>query len=515
MSRPKGFLVGVEIRYLLLFVLSVVANAHLFTSFAMINDEGVTVYGAQRWLQGQWPYSHFETRHTPGSYALTAAFFAIFGDSQMATRLLMLLLAGLQGLLVFHLSSGLKGSLRYAPWACWTAIGLLDFPVLGYHWMAILFYTALAAAARGWLLYPQQSWWPRLCGTLLALSGYFLQSEGLAAVLLVGLVWVCWRPAGILQVGLGAATTSAVLWLPFLPVWHRVLQDSVLDVHSYIRFNRHPYSFEDLYPLWQGAKASSWSGDAVGTGFAWTRLLVYTLKYGLYYPVLAAGLLLSWRRNDRDAQLIALATVALTLANLNRQTLEYLAFLQPLWFIVLFRVAGAFAPVLLSLLVVYWGGYLGLWWRDCRFAIPTPAGTYYTENPSQAAAYNKVGEWIRQHLQPGDRALCYPFQPALYALWKLRSPLPQSFLVPLSTPPATLQQAVDQARRQNNAWVIYLPMNPLDCNVPVLDYQQQERHWLLQLTRDLQLLEDFHGIQLYRRIPEAQGVNSNLRKASL
>lgn len=231
--------------------------------------------------------------------------------------------------------------------------------------------------------------------------------------------------------------------------------------------------------------------------------------------MLAAGLALSWRRNDRDAQLIAMATVALTLANLNRQTLEYLAFLQPLWFIVLFRVAGAFAPALLSLLFLYWGGTLGLWWRDCRFAIATPAGTYYTENPSLAAAYNQVGQWIRQHLKQGDQALCYPFQPALYALWKLRSPLPQSFLVPLSTPPASLQKATDEAHRQGNAWVIYLPMNPLDCNVNVLDYQQQERHWLLQLTRDFQLLEDFHGIQLYRRNPGAQGANSDLRKACL
>lgn len=68
-----------------------------------MEDEAVTVLGADRLLQGEWPYLDWDTRHTPGSYFLCAGWFLVVGTSMFSVRMLMVFVAALLGLLQYRL----------------------------------------------------------------------------------------------------------------------------------------------------------------------------------------------------------------------------------------------------------------------------------------------------------------------------------------------------------------------------------------------------------------------------
>ena len=86
---------------LLLLAINFLLTVPYWSTYFGMDDEAVTVLGATRLLRGEWPYYHWDTRHTPGSYLLSALYFGVFGSDRLATRSLMGLIAALSGLLVY------------------------------------------------------------------------------------------------------------------------------------------------------------------------------------------------------------------------------------------------------------------------------------------------------------------------------------------------------------------------------------------------------------------------------
>src|SRR5437867_5153992 len=61
-----------------------------FLRFTVFNaDEGITLQGAQRILNGQIPYRDFFAFYTPGSYYWDALLMRIFGSSFVVMRLML------------------------------------------------------------------------------------------------------------------------------------------------------------------------------------------------------------------------------------------------------------------------------------------------------------------------------------------------------------------------------------------------------------------------------------------
>lgn len=483
--------------YLILFLLFVALNLEWVSSFQMINDEAVTVHGAKRWLAGEWPYWDWTTRHAPGSYAITAAFMGLFGDSQWATRALMLLVASCQGLILFHLSRGLQGWLRFVPWTLWTILGLVDFPILGYHWISVLCFCLVVERCQAWVRRPR-ALSAASTGILASLCCFMLQSEGLAAITLVGLCWLRWRPKGLSAVLAGFAATSLLLWLPFLPVYQAVLQASVLEMRPHLLFNRHPYAWADLLPIWHGAKASS-PRDLLGFCYVWLKLLIYSFKYGLLYIILALALFKERRGKETDRTILVVGAACMVAVNLNRQTLEYASYLLPLWFVVVAQIFGRRTLVLVFLSSAFWLCQLGIWWRDCRFPVSTPKGLYWSYEEWHSKAYGKLGEWALQVVGPGNQALCLPFQPCLYTLWDLKNPGPETNLIPISRPREAFEEMARRLAARGVQWIVFTPMNPWDCNADPAQFVIVEKEMLDLLTVDYDLKDQTGGMKLFHR----------------
>jgi len=463
-----------------------------------MNDEAVTVLGARRWLNGEWPYRDWHTRFSPGSYALAAAFFLFTGVNQAGTRSLMLLLISLQGLVLFELSRGLPGKLRYLPWLLWSLIGIQEFPIFNYHWVSVLAFSLLTLAARYWLE-RGTSRSAAGVGGCLALCGWILQSEGLAGTLLVALA--AWR--GGRQKGVVVASTllcSVLLWCPFLLQGSQVWQNNGAEMSLLLRFNFNPYGPSHLLPPFLGAWQSSPGGDPLGWAHAWALALVYAFKYGGFYLILAIHL---WRQRGAPSaeQVLGWACLALALANANRQTLEYQSFLCPIWFVIAVSVLRRAVWPVLALVLLHWTLNLAVESRDRRFAITTPSGVYWTSEEWEAQAYNKLGQWIRGLVVPGQEAACLPYQCCLYTLWNLPNPLAEPVLIPLSYPLASFEQAHQRMLHRKTRWLIYTPLSPEGIastyRVPAAQFAEAQQAAHQVLVADFHLRESLGGMELW------------------
>lgn len=199
-------------------------------------DESTLVYDAHRVAVGQVPYRDFFGLWAPGGYyAFSGGPWGWWGCPETGCRYLQVVV-----ILLFTLL--LARSLhRWGRWA-WPIAALFPvalFPMcafMGNHWFAVMAYmTAVLLAAR-LRESPGLAWtWPAL-GAVAALAGWFLQTQGFLAVILVllTLLLVC-KPAGMLadktaRAAGGAVAATVVLLAPLLLMGagRDLLRDAVL-----------------------------------------------------------------------------------------------------------------------------------------------------------------------------------------------------------------------------------------------------------------------------------------------
>lgn len=489
-------------------LIHLVALMPFWHRWSFMNDEAYVVLGAQRWLRGELPYLDWETRHPWGTHAITAVWFCIFGQRQFGTRSLMCLVAILQGFAIFSWSRRLKGLLRWFPWACWVLIGMNDFPILSYHWIALLFFCLASLRARTWVLDPSPKT-AALFGVSVSLSVWCLQSEGLAACMLLVGIWLCWRPAYGQFALAGLFFSSLLLWLPFVGLAPLIFEQNFIDVAHHVGCNRFPYTLTQLLPTFEAARLSSPTGDPLGWTFIWTHLAAYTLKYGLFLPVLGLASLRAWRqRSDREFGVLVMALICTTASQWSRQTLHYQSYILPLWFAALgwevsyWRFPKFWAGSVFGLLLGHWILLASLWQRDVRFPIVTPAGTYWTEEIQEAHAHLILGTWASRYIGPGKQALCFEYLPSLYTLWDLRNPLAQPVMMPMFYTPEAQAKAAQQLKTGPPEWSIYVPVTAQgltsDYTIDPVAYTVEQKKLYQLLTEDYLVVKEAGGMQLLR-----------------
>lgn len=473
-----------------------------------LQDEAYVVLGARRMLEGELPYRDWFSYLSPGSYCVSVPWMALLGSGQLGTRSLMVLISALQGLVVWQLTAPLSRAWRALAWLLWATLGIMEIPILNYHWFSLLWYSLATLAARSWVGGSQRA--AVATGVLVALAGWTLQSEGLAGVLLLVVTWAVFRPPGLLRALLGLLIASLVLWGPFLPWLPQIWQQSVLSLADHLDWAHFPYSWSELTPTWEAARASSPVADPLGFSYAWLLFALRTLKYGAVPLLVLASLAQGWRTKNRDLQRLVLSLVVLGWANRNRQTLHYLGYLLPLAFPLLVHLLASLPKgrwlrdglAVLTLLFALLGGLL--WLRDCRVPIDTPSGRYWSTEPYQQKLYSILGRWATRCAQDPGGALCLMYQPSLYQLWYVRNPIGPMALVPYQTRPETVREVARQLDAQATPWILFVPLPPeaIAFEHPRVDAREFDRlqHEFYQiLTEHYQVVENADVLQLLHR----------------
>ena len=425
-------------RYLILFLLGWAATIPFWGCYHDMDDEAaVAVLGATRLLRGEIPYRDWTTRHTPGTYFVTALYFLFFGSGQLSTRSLMGLVSSCTGLMMFKCSERVaQGSVRYLPWLLWTCSGICEKPNLNHHWLGALSTVVTIYWAQRWALDGgrRDALW---LGCSAAVSSWFLQSNGLSSLLLVMLVGIRCRPPGLLRVGAAYLVTQVALWLPWLPWVRQVWTNHFSILAKHVQFNRQAYSWHHLGEYADSFRGIDLTHQTVHGLAAWTEFARLVLQYGGYYIVIVGALLVAERRRERSGLVLAYSCLAWALTTGYNQNPDYLSYAVPA-----FQLS---ALVLLSrpwrwrnVLVYAWSGMEVLSWVfrsgsiGLAFVYPvqTRAGTYWTVDPQESAAMNQMHTFVEEHCPPGTAVLAYPYFTREYTLEYLKDPIQQPILVP-------------------------------------------------------------------------------------
>lgn len=472
-----------------------------------VDDEAVLTLGAQRLLTGEWPYYDWATRHTPGSYLTSALFFWLFGTSVTATRALMGIVAALCGLLIFQIGRRtLPGRWAFLPWLLWCGGGLTQFPLLSYHWFGTLWTLLGIRAGVDWVQTGRKR---KTLGLAWALALWTLQSDGLAVGLVIGLLWLRFRPPGLGRVLACALGASLLLWLPFLPMAGEVWHENLLDLRKHLPYNRFPYnprSWLDSAGLLVQPGPSPRDRLAIA-GHVWLQ----SWTYGFYYLLLGLAFLGLEGRTRRSFSPLPWCFLAWALAAGNRQTVAYVAFSCPVVFLCLAALLSRLPRAALwgvMFAVVDAGAALArfdLLARQYRFPVETRSGTLYAQSPDQAAALAQTHRWAERYLPPGTVVLAYPYLCSFYTLEQLRNPLREPVLTPFLYDQADVDAACRRLQEREVPWIVFLGLDPAQMqnsyHIPAGDYAREAERQLQQVTRGYRLVEGGGSLRLYSRDP--------------
>lgn len=473
-----------------------------------MNDEAVCLLGASRWLQGEWPYRDWVGHIPPGGYCLSAIWCLFLGWAAPAPRVLASLLSALTGIFVQLAAERClpTGRIRFLPWLIWTSTGVLDFPILNYHWMATCAVTFSLYQGLLWLEDDRDHYAAGM-GLGLALSGWFLQSEGLAVMLMSLLLIIRFKRRRLLAWIGSTFVSTLILWLPVAPVAGACLKQ-VLAVGGHMAFSRYPYSWSALSDF-----ASHYQGLTLEAGLlpytaAASHLLLTYLHYGSFPLLLLLSLCVFEWRKDRTGQYLAWMLLAWTLALSNRLTIQYLNFLTPGWALLLSHcLAGCpgrkfWLVGLEFFLVAGWGSRLLFRLAYFVYPIPTRAGIYYSLDPGESQAYQTLNGWLSS-VPPGTRILAFPNSPSIYVLFSLRNAIADPILVPLAYPASSFERARATLDQDRIEWILYSgPDAPEIAKEFHIQPDQVRESWekaRLQMTAGYRLFAGHPQSGLYRR----------------
>ena len=490
-----------------IFLAAFVISLEFWPLYLAMEDEAVVVYGAQRLLEGQMIYRDWDTHLSPGSFVVSALWFGLLGFQAPATRMLFALVFAGTALLIDQAAQHcLKGRWQWLPSLLWASCGVLEFPILSYHWFATAMATATLLAGLHWVARPSRAT-AFAVGAAVASAGWFLQSEGLVGVLMVTFWWLRFRPRHLGTVMLACLSISALLWLPLVSQWPKILAQN-LGLAHHLHFNRKVYSWANWTFFLSHYQGLSPQQGLLPYAAALSHIFVNGLRYlGLPWLVLGCW----WgaeKKRDRTGIVVAGAMLAWVLATANRQDILYVSFLSPGWALLLTKAlqlmpGGAWLAA--GLAVLEGAGWLGRWaLRQQAYVYPvnTRAGVYYTNDPGQAAGLNLVFGWLRE-LPPQTEVLCFPYLPSFYSLGQLHNPIRRQTLVPELDPAEAFPQALQALRDKKVEWILYVAPNAAEIqgeyDIPA---EKVEREWEAarrRMTDGYPLLRGDLRLGLYRR----------------
>jgi hypothetical protein len=433
-------------------------GAYLWTyarTIHALGDEGLTLYPAERILQGQIPYKHFFSELAPGSFYIQALWFKLFGISLMSARIPMLVTLALIGWQIFRISR-----LWLPPWAAgipvliYVVTAFSRWVVVSHHWYSLLFaLSALILLVR--YLMEGASWRSFLAGLCTCASALCMQSKG-AFILMAGLLVLFleafysdrsrgnsrWRALGLYLLGVAA------LLIPVLMYFHHTdaLADLADNTFLHLWRNYLPYEHQPL-PFLPATLLALLRKLAADFSLLQLGKSVSILLWSLVIPIGALALLWANRLEAPKIRPLVfwacfLFGAGLMLSEMHRFDFIHMLFGAPVLLILAvaalywaseWRVWGirATSGVLVLLAVFYVGNGGSQMWRERRrnAEVYTRRGVFY-QTPERARHYQAMITSIESLVRPGDQVLCYPYASMLYFLTATRNPTRFEHLLP-------------------------------------------------------------------------------------
>lgn len=493
-----------------------------------INDEALVIQAGRRMLEGQIPYRDFDLLYPPGSMALTALWMGIGGETMASARWLMLLVGGALTALVYLISCRLVTSrMRYLPALLFAASGYSEWPVLSYHWFAIL---GLLLSLHQLLLWFEGGAERYLIGAGVAcgLSALCLQSDGVATCLAGLLAATCCRSPveGVSKLRRGALFLAGVtaVWLPFVLFLTATgslfafIDNAVLRVLGGLyKYHGAPYDLsKHVIQNWLGL-GRQWPTVWGGAQLAWaaqsvTMVTVWTIKYALLFPIMLSAAWLGYRRGQGTAAL-SIFLILWTLVVRERLDLLYTNYLTPLWYIALVLCLEALlnryrkpGRALTSAVVLLFSGTLVLGLQSAsayRYPVLTSAGPLWSNSPPVAAWQQQLYRQALDLTPPGASTFAWPYAPSFYVLARTRNATRCDFLVSGWQTPEQVRTVADALTKVD--YLYHFPLDPaLLADYPHLDpvqFQRQNEEFLEILTAGHEEFARVGPVVLYRRRP--------------
>ena len=160
--------------------------------FPDVFDEGYSLYGAERVLNGEVPYRDFWLVYTPAQFYVLAAIFKVFGPSMIAARVYDVLVRFAIVVLMYRIPARLSAPV---PAIVSALVGVLWLGSIDYYSYAM--YPALALSLLSvWFLirHLEGPWagWPLLSGLCVGATTLFRHDLGLYGAISVGAVFAAW-----------------------------------------------------------------------------------------------------------------------------------------------------------------------------------------------------------------------------------------------------------------------------------------------------------------------------------
>lgn len=497
------------LRGLAVFLFAFLLSLEYWNLYISLDDEAVVVYGSQRLLDGERVYRDWDTRLAPGSFLLGSLWFGLIGFQAPSARLFFACVFGATAVVVDLIAQRcFRRRWQWLPTFLWGTCGIMEFPILSYHWLA----SGMASLSlwRGliWVEEPSRKH-ALLLGAAVAGAGWCLQSEGLMSVLMVLLWTLRYRLRSVGWVALSCLLTSLLLWLPVLPEWGLLLEQNA-QLGRHFQATHRAYSLSNLHFFLSHYEGLSPSQGVVAFGAGASHILINILRYAGFPVLLLWAGWSSERRGDRTGAALTYGVLGWALGTINRQTLLYVSFLNPGWVLLLTlglrRLPGA------PIWAISLAALEGFGWT-CRFVLKqqmyiyplnTRAGVYYLADPQQAQALGMIYSWLGE-LPPRTEILAFPYATSVYALENLRNPTRRQTLVPYLDPQSSFDLARADLDRKKVRWVFYIAPNAEeiegDTSLPADLTRQSWEDLRNQLTQGYHVRRAMGGAALYERNP--------------
>ena len=441
---------------LLLFAFSVLFLWPFRDFTILFPDEGITLQGAQRILDGQVLYRDFFTFYTPGSYYWTALRFKLLGTSFFAGRVVLLVYGGVISVALYMLARRVCSR-----WVA--ALTAYLFLVIGLPYRFLVLHNWDSTVVAVLALYAVVRWaessrhaWAFATGTLVTMTCLFEQSKGAGLIIGLGLAFLLMAQFGgrrglftrpSLTVLLAGLAWPAVLTFGYFASQHGLYQmigDWLWPLEHYslanhIRYGYIPISFEGSATLYA-------SGSVLRTLFYMSMTSPFFIVPFLPFMALAILILGVYRMkqqhesNAKDSFCVLVSAcglgLVLSVVATGRPDVDHLIYASPPLILLLgivmgsrvvkFRLLTEVQPLLLAYLMVTFTAFGMLFLvsgpRSAKQSLETRRGHI------KLPCCDTVIPYLQRHVRAGEEIFVYPYQPLYYFLTATSSPTSFDYL---------------------------------------------------------------------------------------
>ena len=465
----------------------------------VMNDEGIYLDGALRVFHGQMPYRDFFSITGPGTFALVAASFHLFGVTLFAARIPVVFDIAIITACLFWLTSKLSDSkaaifaiLIYVPFATFVETAV----VVNHRWdsaaWAILAGTLIIGASSN----PSLKWMGLAAGIAAGIAAWCTPPVALAVLALAACIaaYRATRPLFWMYCsGIALMFAAGVIWIVSTGTLHAMLDSLVWNSSNYVGANR------TWYAAVPGGYANLLHGSVLDIAIGLVIVAFFTLPATIPF----VSTIWLWKRPSRTVVILLSMGAALVLSAYPRWDLNHLTWVAaPFYVLTAALIARHPSPAMKKIVA----GAVVIAASLCSAVIFQQRIRETTQLTTLGRVHGRPGDLamlgkIQSRVEPSDTLFVFPYRPLLYFVTGAQNPTRYSFLQPGMASDQDQLETVRELRARPPRWVIYAHVSPRDIlltwpstdprrlDMPLIESFLRENYRAAERWGDLELLE--------------------------